>query len=331
MAVYSVSVYPSSTTIKVDSWYYGAYAIVDASSYCSTDVEWYSSNTSVATVNESNGYIYARAAGTARIYARSTVDSSKKDYITVTVTSGTIYVESITLNESVRYLEKGGSFELSATVCPTNATNKTISWRSTNTSVATVSGGEVTAKSSGNAYIYAEAQDGSGKYARCYVAVTENVLVNSITLNYSEYTLNPNESVMLRETVCPTDATNDCVTWCSSDESVAMVNPDSGLVLAIGSGAAIIRATAIDGSGVYAECTIRVNDPIPVTDISICPTSLTMSVGDERYLCVEITPSNATNKSVVWCSSDESVAEVDFRTGKITAKCFGEPQSQQPC
>ena len=100
MSVYSVSVYPSSTTIKTGNWYYGAYAIVNASSNCNTDVTWYSDKTSVATVNASSGYIYAKAPGTTRIYAQSTVDSSKKDYITVTVTSGTICVDSVTLNRS---------------------------------------------------------------------------------------------------------------------------------------------------------------------------------------------------------------------------------------
>ena len=79
MSVYSVNVYPSSTTIKTGNWYYGAYAIVNASSNCNTGVTWYSNNTSIATVNASSGYIYAKAPGTTRIYAQSTVDSSKKD------------------------------------------------------------------------------------------------------------------------------------------------------------------------------------------------------------------------------------------------------------
>ena len=115
MSVYSVNVYPSSTTIKKGNWYYGAYAVVDASSNCNTDVTWYSNNTSVATVNASSGYIYAKAEGTAKIYAQSTMDNSKKDYITVTVTSEKICVESVTLNRTSLSLEKGDKFTLSAT------------------------------------------------------------------------------------------------------------------------------------------------------------------------------------------------------------------------
>ncbi len=323
MSVYSVSVYPSSTTIKTGSWYYGAYAIVNASNNCNTDVGWYSNNTSVATVNASSGYIYGKAPGTTRIYAQSTVDSSKKDYITVTVTSGTICVDSVTLNRSSISLEKGDRYTLSATVFPTNATNKTISWRSSNTSVATVSGGVVTAKARGYAYIYAEAQDGSGEYDYCYVNVTEDVLVTSVTVSPSSKTMNIGNSAYLYETVCPTNATNKCVKWSSNRTSVATVNPDTGLVIAQGAGTATITATAQDGSGKKGYCTITVNPPVAVTGVEVCPTSLTMNVGDIEYLCASITPYNATNQTVTWCSSNENVATVGLYTGKVTAKKAG--------
>lgn len=258
MSVYSVNVYPSSTTIRTGNWYYGAYAVVNASSNCNTGVRWYSNNTSIATVNASSGYIYAKAPGTTRIYAQSTVDSSKKDYITVTVTSGTICVESVTLNRSSISLEKGDTFTLSATVCPTNATNKSIGWRSSNTSVATVSGGVVTAKARGYAYIYADAQDGSGEYDTCYVNVTDDILVSSVTVSPSSKTMNIGASAYLYETVRPTNATNKCVKWSSNKTSVATVNPDTGLVIAQGAGTATITATAQDGSNKKGYCTIVV-------------------------------------------------------------------------
>ena len=323
MSVYSVNVYPSSTTIKTGNWYYGAYAIVNASSNCCTDVEWYSDSPSVASVNKSYGYIYGISPGTAKIYAISTVDSSKKDYITVKVTSGTICVDSVTLNRSSISLEKGDKFTLSATVCPTNASNKSISWSSTNPSVATVSGGVVTAKARGWTYIFAEAQDGSGEYDSCYVNVTEDVLVTSVTVSPSSKTMNIGNSAYLYETVCPTNATNKCVKWSSNKTSVATVNPDTGLVIAQGAGTATITAAAQDGSGKKGYCTITVKAPIRVTGVEVCPTSLTMNVGDIEYLCASITPYNATNQTITWCSSNENVATVGLYTGKITAKMAG--------
>ena len=323
MSVYSVSVYPGSVTIRKGEWYYGAYATVRASSNCCTDVTWYSDKTAVATVNAATGYIYGRSAGTARIYAQSKVDSSKWDYITVNVTNGNICVDSVCLNYGYLSLEKGDRRDLSATVCPANATNKSISWSSSNPSVATVSGGTVRAVEVGSATITARAQDGSGEYDTCYVSVTGDILVSSITLNHSSYTLNPNGAVLLRESICPTNATNKCVRWSSSNNGVARVNPDSGYVTAQGVGTAIIRATAQDGSGKYAECRVTVNPPVAVMDIEVCPTSLTMNVGDVEYLCATIIPYNATNQSVTWCSSNENVATVGIHSGRITAKRAG--------
>ena len=221
MSVYSVNVYPSGITIKTGKWYYGAYAIVNDSSNCNTGVKWYSNNTSVATVNALSGYIYAKNPGTTRIYAQSTVDSSKKDYITVTVTNG--------------------------------------------------------------------------EYDICYVNVTQDILVTSVTVNPSSKTMNIGNFAYLYETVCPTNAINKCVKWSSNKTSVATVNPDTGLVIAQGAGTATITATAQDGSNKKGYCTITVNAPVAVIGVDVCPTSLTMNVGDADYLCETVYPSNATN------------------------------------
>ena len=329
MSVYSVNVYPSSTTIKKGNWYYGAYARVDASSNCNTDVTWYSNNTSVATVNASSGYIYAKAEGTARIYAQSTIDSSKKDYITVTVTSGTICVESVRLNRYSISLEKGDTFDLCATVCPTNATNKTICWGSSNTGVATVSGGVVTAKARGYAYIYAEAQDGSGVYNSCYVNVTEDILVTSVSASWSRTSIVSNKTLTIGktayvyETVCPTNATNKCVKWTSDKPHIAFVNPESGLVIAQGTGTATITATACDGSNKKGYCTITVDAPVTVTSVEVCPETETLNVGETCCLCADVYPSNANNQTIRWYSSDTKVATVDLNTGHVTAKSAG--------
>lgn len=262
MSVYSVSVYPSSVTIRKGEWYYGAYATVRASSNCCTDVTWYSDKTAVATVNATTGYIYGRSAGTARIYAQSKVDSSKWDYITVNVTNGNICVDSVCLNYSYLSLEKGDRRDLSATVCPANATNKSISWSSSNPAVATVSGGTVRAVGVGGATITARAQDGSGEYDTCYVRVTGDILVSSVSINPSSKTMTVGDSAYLYESVCPTNATNKCVRWSSSNTNVIFVNGD-GLVTAKKAGNATVYATAQDGSGKRGSCSIKVTDYAP--------------------------------------------------------------------
>ena len=101
------------------------------------------------------------------------------------------------------------------------------------------------------------------------------------------------------------------------------VNRDSGLVYAQNAGTSTITVTATDGSGKKGTCTVRVNAPVPVTGIEVCPASKTMNVGDTDCLCATVYPYNATDKSVIWCSSNENVAEVSMRSGHITAKQAG--------
>ncbi len=168
-------------------------------------------------------------------------------------------VEGITLSQSSATLTEGETLRLTATVKPTNATNKSITWSSSNTSVATVdANGKVTAKAAGTATITATANDGSGVNASCVVTVEKKVVaVSSITLSQSLATLIEGGTLTLTATVTPDDATNKAVTWSSSNTSVATVDAN-GKVTAIAPGTATITATANDGSGVSATCEVTV-------------------------------------------------------------------------
>ena len=130
-----------------------------------------------------------------------------------------------------------------------------------------------------------------------------------------------NASCYLYETVLPTNATNPTVSWCSSNTSVASVN-SSGLVYANGAGSATIYATAKDGSGVYGICNISVSS-VAVNSVSIYPKEKTLVAGKTAILSAAVCPSNASNKSVLWTSSNASVATVGTHTGIVTAKSDG--------
>ena len=268
ICVNSVSVYPSSITLKVGNWYYNAYAEVCPPNADCKEVQWHSDNPSIASVNASSGYIRANAVGITKIYATATDGSDCSDYLTVTV-KNSVPVTSVTLNRSSLSLEEGQCASLSATVYPSNATNKNVTWTSSNKRVATVSGGIVTAISAGSAIITATAADGSGKSASCSVSVTGDVLVSSITLSPSNITLSVGGSTFLTANVCPTNATNDSVTWSTDNPCVATVNPNSGLVTAQGAGTSTIYATAQDGSGKSGRCTVTVKGPVYAECIKI--------------------------------------------------------------
>lgn len=113
------------------------------------------------------------------------------------------------------------------------------------------------------------------------------------------------------------------VRWYSNDSSIASVNTTTGYIYGVNTGTTRIYAEATDGSGKKDYITVTVTAPIAATGISVCPTSLTMNVGDTDYLYETVYPSNATNRTVTWCSSDDTVAEVNTYTGFVRAKKAG--------
>ena len=230
-----------------------------------------------------------------------------------------IAVTTVSLDKISLTLEVGESYTLVVTVSPNNATDKSITWSSTNSSVATVSGGKVTAKSEGATTITATAHNGKSVF--CIVTVNEPapevIEVTSVSLNKTSLTLEIGESETLTATVLPSNATDKSVTWTSSAQTVVTV--EDGKVTTIESGTATITATTSNGK--TASCMITVIEPAPevieVTSVSLDKTSLTLEIGESETLTTTILPNNATDKSVTWTSSDQAVASV--ANGKITA------------
>ena len=161
-------------------------------------------------------------------------------------------VTSVDLSQTTLSMKVGEQTTLTVRVSPTNATNKIVSWSSSQTSVATVSSnGQVTAIGKGSCVITATA---GGKSAQCTVTVNDVVVdVTSVTLSETSLSLEVGKSSTLTATVSPSNATDKTVIWESSDASVATV--DNGVVKAVKAGAATITATA---GGKSATCTVKV-------------------------------------------------------------------------
>ena len=172
-----------------------------------------------------------------------------------------IKVTKVVLSKSAASLERGKSLQLVATVTPTNATNKAVVWKSSNTKVATVSStGKVTAKAVGAATITCTAKDGSGKKATCKITVKAPVVkVSKVTLNKTSASMIKGDNLTLKATVTPTNATNKAVVWKSSNTKVATVS-STGKVTAKAAGTVAITCTAKDGSGKKATCKITVRN-----------------------------------------------------------------------
>lgn len=248
-------------------------------------VEWKSNNTYVATV-DNNGKVMAKSPGETTITA-STKDGSKLN-ATCSVIVGA-YVNQIYLTSKTTYI--GDSIQLSATVYPNNALNKSLSWHSNNPEIATVDqNGLVHGISLGYATITATANDGSGVSASC--SVTVKAYVESITLDQTNFELYPNDVKQLTATVLPVFASDQYIRWSSSDTFIASVS-SSGLVTGKHPGTAIITAKSNDGSNVTANCTVTV-----MTDYALIVDNLLHLRGDAQ--CYAMYPLELiNNKSAI--------------------------------
>lgn len=149
----------------------------------------------------------------------------------------------------------------------------------------------------------------------------EVVKVESVSLNSTSMTMVEGDSQSLMATVSPSTATNKKVIWSSSNSSVATVD-DRGTVTAIAPGTAIITAKSEDG-GKTATCSVKVNAKVyPVESISLDKTSASLKVGETTTLTATIKPENASNKKVIWSSSNGEIATV--KDGVVTAIKEGE-------
>ena len=274
-------------------------------------VTWKSDKPEIASV-DANGKVTGVAAGEATITV-TTEDGGKTATCKVTVKTATIAVTGVTLNKTALTLNIGASETLTATVAPADATNKKVTWKSSDAAVATVdTNGKVTAVKAGEATITVTTEDG-GKTATCKVTVKPN-LVSEITL--AALAIYVGESKAVTATVKPDDATNKALTWTSSDETVATVDA-TGKVTGKKIGTATITATAQDGSGVSGSCTVTVLST--VKKVTVEPATLTLGQNKSYTLkaTVEVFGSG-TDTGVTWTSSNTTIATVDA-TGKVTA------------
>ena len=281
-----------------------------------TNKNWTSStsNASIASLS-GKSTIHAVAPGTA-IITVTTEDGKKTATITVTVTQ---QVGEIRLSADKTTLKVGGTAKVTANVLPENASNKGVTFTSSHSTVATVdANGNVQAASAGTTTITATAADGKGAYGTITIKVED--MATGVTLSPTSKELKVNETAQLAASVLPATA-NQGIKFTSSDETVATVS-ETGLVTARKEGTAVITATAADGSEKSASCTIKVGATavdVPVTGITLDQPEITIEVlKDAKQLKVTVEPANATNKDVVFSSSNTNVAVVS-NTGLVTA------------
>lgn len=232
------------------------------------------------------------------------------------------YATSIFLNKTSATVTEGETLQLTATVLPTNATNRIVTWKSSDDAVAAVDAtGLVTAVAPGVATITATTTDGTNLSAACALTVQQNIVyATSISLNKTSATVTEGNTLQLTATVLPTNATNKTVTWASSDEAVATVN-STGLVTAVAPGTATITATTTDGTDLSASCNVTVLQGVQAESIKLNVTTAGLNEGSSLQLTATVLPENS-DKTVLWASNNPSVATVDSN-GLVTTHSVG--------
>lgn len=219
-------------------------------------VEWKSSDNNVATVDKDGKVKIVGKSGKATITATAQDGSKVKGTCTVRV--GT-KVKKVKISAKDTKVKVGKTLKLSATVTPDNATEKGVTWKSSNKNIATVtSNGVVKGIKAGTVKITATAKDGSGKSASVTIKVEKGkVKVKKIRLNKTSKTLKSKDTYKFVATIEPSNATNKKLKWTSSNKNIASVDKN-GKVTAHKTGKVTITATATDGSNVSAKATVKV-------------------------------------------------------------------------
>lgn len=224
------------------------------------NVRWKSSNEKVATVE--NGIVTCKGYGTAEISA-TTEDGGFTAVCKVTAERKEILPTSITLDKADVTMNVGETTKLKADVWPTDTDNKSVIWNSDNEDIAKMSSdGVVTAVKAGKTKVYATTQANNLK-AECEITVLQPVTgieMDKASISFTYI----GETVQLTAKLLPEDASNQNVTWETSDTKVAIVS--KGKVVCTGFGTAVIYAVSADG-GFMATCIINATTGIEgITD-----------------------------------------------------------------
>lgn len=293
-------------------------------------VFWATSDPQTAAV-AADGTVTAKAPGTVTVRA-SLHPFDNPDYpadvtaeIEIGIVAGSAAVESVAINEGETVaMFKGETKQLTCTVNPPNASEKTVVWSVTEgADVVSVNAdtGEVTALGPGNATVTVTARSDAAKTDSCTVTVREAVTAVRLDRDSLPLTLTEDgKTATLTATVEPEEATDRSVRWTAVPDGIVSV--ENGTVTALKAGTAIVRAESVSNPGVYDECEVTVISPVTQITLnhSVYPAaSETFEVGLAFVLSAAVTPGDATDKRLTWSVSPENIVSLDTATGIVTA------------
>ncbi len=273
----------------------------------SSKLTWKSSDDSIVTVDEF-GIIKGIKNGKAIITV--TTPNGKTATCTVEVVNDSVNVKKINLTVPKNTITVGSVTQVKAKVEPSNATNRELVWTSSDPSVATVdSNGIVKGIKNGVVTITAKTKDGKVVASIKLTVKVPEPVVENIKFSQDNISIKKDDTLGLTVIVTPSELSSSKLTWKSSNESIVTVD-ESGKIKGISVGTATITVTSANGK--TATCKVNVTEEaIEVQEIVLTPLEKTIGNGRTTQVIADILPENATNRELVWTSSDPSVATVD--------------------
>jgi len=324
VATTGVTVAPASTSLTV-----GATATLTASvlpaNASNKTVSWSSNNTAVATVNGS-GVVTGVAAGTATITV-TTQSGGFTASAAITVTSNTVPTTGVAVTPTSASVNVGATTSLVATVAPSNATNKSVTWSSSNPSIATVNGaGVVTGVAAGSATITATTANGGFTASSTITVVgggntgtpcanptnaalplTQNGVGDVCFVSSGTVSFVNSWNMQLVE-INGVDFTNK---WANSLPARINGNYYFHYVATVPWAHFEVNGTSSGGTNTVA-----------VTGVAVTPATASIATGGSVSLSAAVAPATASNKTVAWTSSNTSVATVNA-SGSVTGVAAG--------
>jgi uncharacterized protein YjdB len=250
------------------------------------------------------GRITAVSAGTTQITVKC--GSIQNVFQLEVKQSSDVAVTDVEIGNYETEMEEGKTQTLSATVLPSNATNATLTYKSSDTKVATVlSTGEIKAVAAGSVTITVSA----GAITKSVqITVKEAAAVTEIDLGDYQASMAIGDKQLLSATVLPTTVTAQTLTYKSSNEDVATIN-EMGRITAVSVGTTKITVFCGTVQNNF-QLTVKKTNDILVTDIEIGYYEEELEVGKTQSISAIVIPSNATDTTLTYTSSDTSVATV---------------------
>lgn len=285
--------------------------IIDSNQSVKEELIYTSSDSSIATV-DSSGIITGRKEGKAIIKIEL---PKEKIYLEHVVIVKNVEVNKLSLSTDEIKIKVGTKMKIDVTIEPDNATNKSLTYTTSNSKIAIVnSNGIIEAKREGKCKITIKSNN--GKEIILNVSVTAEIVnVKTINIDIPKKEINVGETVQLNVSILPSNASNKMITYETNNPKVATID-SNGNIKGLSEGIATITAIANDGSNVKNSIIITVNS------IEVNKKRMVLEVGKSNTIIANILPTNATNKTINYTISNTNIASVDS-TGKITAKSTG--------